>query len=488
MVQIRQYLKKTNQSEDRHLPLLNSLFVERFSQFNPYSQDNDFKTYMRWTRRVPQIIGFLNIIATDILSDAHTFKPLKNNESARNKILKAKNFFYQNDCLEVIEETLYDLLITGIGYNWLGKFSDSQIKEFCELALRNSGLQYDKKEFEMKAEVMVQRLKESSADSVVKKLRHVASSTMTMQTDEYEVLKYIQRVGVRVQEFSPDEILKFRLMPLDGKVFPFPPLESLLAEIYLLWLISQNYISYFENGGTPDNVFILPKELAGSKNHQYLIQTLKKYKKIQNKHGQLVFTGDISVEKLMEAESQMQHKELGLYIVGVLAMQYGVPVSRIPFLIGKAANNGDAGGLADSGYWRKISVWQSKLEAVYNKYLWFPHFGVEFKFSRGYLQDEVRETANRMQKTQIVEQQLRLGLITIEEAARYLNIDEDVLREAQAQKKKRDEENLKTGMLNQNVDNQGNVIPNQDNRIKRKQKQQTQNNNQMNAGGKKINP
>ena len=160
---------------------------------------------------------------------------------------------------------------------------------------------------------------------------------------------------------------------------------------------------------------------------------------------------------------------------------------NIPFLIGKAANNGDAGGLADSGYWRKISVWQSKLEAVYNKYLWRPYFGVEFKFSRSYLQDEVRETANEMQKTQIVEQRLRLGLITIEEAGRYLNIDDDIIKEAQDQKKKRDNELMKSSMLRQNLDNNKDVQMNPDQKQKASVKQKTQNNNQLNAGGKKTN-
>lgn len=489
MVQIQKYLKKTNDFQSgSQLPLLNSLFIERFSALNPYSADNNFKTFISWVRKSPQIIGFARIIANDILSDSRDFKAISKSESARNKILNAKAFWDANKGLEITEETLYDLIFLGIGYNWVGKISEKQAKEFCGKVLVNYYPTMEKKEFSQKLDEMVEEIKLKAPEKFMKKWRHIAASTVTMLTDEYEVKKYIQRVGVNVKEFEPDEILKFKLMPLDGKVYPYPPLESLLAEVYLLWLITQNNISFFENGGTPDNVFILPKELAGSKNHAYLIETLKKYKKIQNKHGQLVFTGDLKVERLMEVEAQMQNKDLGLYIVGVLAMFYGVPVTRIPFLVGKAASGGDAGGLADSGYWRMISVTQTKLEEVYNSELWRPFFGVEFEFSRGYLQDEVRETQNEMQKTQIVEQRLRLGLITIEEAARYLNIDADDLEEAQAQKKERDVEEMKTGMLGQNLENDGNVIPNQDNRNKRVQKQKTQNNNQTSAGGKKINP
>ena len=183
----------------------------------------------------------------------------------------------------------------------------------------------------------------------------------------------------------------------------------------------------------------------------------------------------------------MQNKDLGLYLISVVAMMYGIPVNRIPFLVGKAAAGGDSGGLADTGYWRKISVWQSKLELIYNRDLFVPFFGVEMNFKRGYLQDEVRETQNEMQKTQIAEQRLALGLWTAEDAGDYLDIDEDIIKKAQAELKKKEDE-IMSGMLNQNLNSNDNVMKNSDAKLKAKKKQSTQNNNQQNAGGKKINP
>ena len=461
--------------------------MERFSKFNPNSKDNTFKTFMKWARRSPQLIGFLNIIATDMLSDGVEFFPLKK-DSGRNKILRAKKFWDINVGVDVAEETIYDLLINGIGYNWMGKVKDIQLKEFCSQSLKETMPEIKEGELEFKAERMMKLIKDESPEKLVKKLRHMAASTVSIDSDEYDITGYVQRVGTNTREFSTEEILMFRLMPLDGKIYPFPPMEAIMSEIYLLWLITQNYVSFFENGGKPDNVFILPKELAGSKNHQYLIDTLTKYKKIQNKHGNLVFTGDLTIEKLMEVEQQMENKDLGLYLTSVLAMMYGIPIGRIPFLVGKAASGGDAGGLADTGYWRKISVWQAKMEGTYNRQLWIPYFGVEMKFGRGYLQDEVRETQNAMQMTSVAEQRLQLGLWTIEEAGSYLKIDEDVIEEAQEQKKQRDEEEMKSQMLNQNLNTDQNVQKNQDNKMKAKKKQDTQNKNQQKAGGKRIDP
>ena len=485
MVHLQQYLKNTNDFQNsRHFPLLNSLFMERFTQFNPNSPDNTFKTFMKWARRSPQLIGFFGIIVADIVGDGIKFEPL-DKTSGRNKIMKSENFWALNKGDDVVEEMLYDLLALGIGYNWVGKFDDIQLKEFCQIAIRETMPELKADELEFKAERMLKLIKKESTEKIAKKLRHLAASTVSINTNEYEVLEYVQRVGVNTKSFSPDEILVFKLMPFDGKIYPLPPMESLLAEVYLIWLITQNYVSFFENGGKPDNVFILPKELAGSKNHQYLIDTLQKYKKIQNKHGNLVFTGDLDIKELMKIENQMEHKELSLYLVSVLAMFYGIPVGRIPFLVGKAASGGDSGGLADTGYWRKISFWQSKIEATYNTQLWVPFFGVKMKFNRGYLQDEVRETQTEMQKTQIAEQRIRLGLWTPEKAGEYLGIDEEDIKKAQSSVSHTLQ---KSGMLMQNNNNQGNTLRESDAKLKAKKKQTTQNNNQTNAGGKKINP
>lgn len=474
MVQLQNYLKGSMATTaEKKLPMLNSLFIEKFSSINPYNEQG-YKTYMTWARKCPQLMGFLGIIASDVLSDKIEFTPIEKNASGHNKVLKAQKFWNDNKGIEVAEETIYDLLINGIGYNWLGTISDVQIKEFCKMSLNQVMPNLEDKELKEKTEIMFNKIMSDEGEKIARKLRHVAASTMTILTDEYEVKKYIQNVGVKYTEFSPEEIITFKLMPLDGKVYPFPPMEALLSEVYLLWLISQNYVSYFENGGKPDAIFILPKEIAMSKNHQYLINELQKYKKIQNKHGNMVFTGDITIKQLDSVEKSMENKDLGLYLVGILAMVYGIPVSRIPFLVGKAAAGGDAGGLADSGYWRRVSVWQSKMEAAYNSALWNKYFGVNMKFNRGYLQDEVRETQNEVQRNSIAEQRINLGLWTIEEAGRFLGIEEEEIAKAQLQKKERMNDELKSGMLLQNSLPNRKVMPEPDNQKKGEKKSETQ--------------
>jgi len=136
----------------------------------------------------------------------------------------------------------------------------------------------------------------------------------------------------------------------------------------------------------------LPKEIANSKNHQFLIQQLMKYKKIQNRHGNLVFTGEIDIQDLQGNPKDLEYKDLALYITSNIAFAFGIPVTRIPYLIGSSASGGDGGsGLAESGYWNKISDFQDSIEDLLNSQL-FNDLGWAIKFPRRYKQDEVRES------------------------------------------------------------------------------------------------
>ena len=89
MVQLQNFLKNTNGSQnDRHFPMLNSLFLERFSMFGQNSKDTNFKTFIKYARRSPQLMGFIDIIATDMLSDGVEF-------TAMNKSLEEIKFLMQ---------------------------------------------------------------------------------------------------------------------------------------------------------------------------------------------------------------------------------------------------------------------------------------------------------------------------------------------------------------------------------------------------------
>lgn len=467
-------------------------------------------------------MALANVIATDILSDDINFKPLedttgKPSGNGRNRILKAQQFGRVNRLREVLEAQIYDWVITGVCYGWVGKVDEGKLKSAVRQSVKmtesafyksnngtvanqklsiNQSMQSQGSGLLTEGEVdqIYERMTNGEISSLAKKLRHIPATTMNIKNSEYDTVQYVQRVNGRYKLFDPMEVIQIDMMPLDGRPYPYSPFEAILSEVYLLWLITQNHLSFFENGGSPDKAFILPKELSGSQNHRYLIETLKKYKKIQNKHGNLVFTGDLSIEDLQNMEASMEHRELGLYLVGIVAMMLGVPAGRIPFLIGKSANLGDSGGLADSGYWRKISVWQTKFEESYNQSLWEPYFGVRMEFARQYKQDEIREVQIAMDMNAIAEQRMQMGLWSIEDAAEYLSIDPDKLEEAQRQKDERDQQqadmqaSMKSGLLQQGRNTKSNVQDEPDEKFKNQKRQSTQLMNNNKSKGKNITP
>lgn len=179
---------------------------------------------------------------------------------------------------------------------------------------------------------------------------------------------------------------------MKGKVYGFSPIQATLTEMNILGYLKDYAGTFFKTGGFPDWMFILPKELAGSKNHKELIQMVQKYKGPQNKHGNLVFTGEVEPTQLNKFDKDMEFRQLAVYLTGVLALSFNMPMSRVASIIGSEVRiSTGADDLANEGYWNKIDEMQSYWERLLNTQLFKPYFDVEIKFDRGYKQNEVRE-------------------------------------------------------------------------------------------------
>lgn len=459
--------------------MLNSLFMEHVSLFGDSTDQADFKNFMKWSKRSPALLGMLSGMVSDIVGDNIHFEPRDKRKDSRNKLLAAKKFWNENKGMEQLEQGLYDAFITGQMYHWVEQLSEERVKRIAD---NTAQAMNEVKGFNLDSNKIVELLQEQQKYVLLKQFTYLPATTVKVTNNKYQVTGYVQTVGTTIKFFPAKEIMHLKLMPMDGKPVGFAPVEAILAEIYLTWLITQNYVSFFENGGKPDAAFILPKELAGSKNHRYLVEVLKKYKKIQNKHGNLVITGEIEIQNLMDKMEEMEHKDLGLYLVGMVALMYGIPSGRIPFLVGKSSNNGDSGGLADASYWRKIAFLQTKIEDLWNTTLWEPYFDVCIRFGRGYKQDEVREAEIDSMRTSVAEQRMRLGLWSRRSAGMYLGIDEDELEEAEEEMG----ENiaLQSGMMNQMSVGKSNSMDEPDERAKNLKRQNTQLSNKSKNGNK----
>ena len=346
----------------------------------------EFKNFWRIFRESPELVATIGVPITDILGDRPEWTKPDGTPLGRNKLMQAKKFWRNNRGKESLRAALYDAFLTGDFYLWKGFPSKENIVGAIKEAISKHGSGLNKLQVK---ELFVKASQDEDLKKT-KKIDYIASSTVRIIHDEFEVKGYEQMANGRTAQFKPEEVVHWRYLALNGRVRGFSPVEALSAEIFLLQLVKRNMTSFMRNGGSPDKMFILPKEIAGSRNHDYLVSKLRSYKKIDNRHGNLVFTGDISVEDLQGSPKDLEYKDLALYITSNIAFIYGIPVTRIPYLIGNQATKGDSGGLSESGYWNSISSMQDDLEDLLNSQL-FEQLGWHIKFPRKYKQDEVRE-------------------------------------------------------------------------------------------------
>lgn len=403
----------TNSIISRHLPMINDVTASYESYLLSVSQIRKKKALMSWFRTMPELTALISKVAKDIVYKYH-FEPMVYGDKSRNKILKANKFAQQICLKKVMLSQVVDLLVTGEAFGWIGKIPDEVVKERIGKIINKKCWGMEQKEKDWVSDKMFMELKAeeglSDLDGIdedllrPRKYRYVSSSTIEIIHDLYDIQFYNQVVGVNSVKFKPKEVVHYTLMDIDGKISGFTPVESILVQLELLRQMWQNQLSLHKNGGYPDTVFILKNVKVNDASYKRIEEQLAKYSVVETKHGNMLFTGDVDI-KMLEQLDGMQFKDQGLYITGIMAFQWGVPRSSIPFIIGGTNTRDDTGGNSEKGYWRNIEFAQDIFAETMNTQLWIPHFGVKLVFDNTFpAQDVQLQTAN----------QLRLGNIMSE--------------------------------------------------------------------------
>ena len=449
-----------------HRPILNS--IPNISNTVNQSRIGGFNLLYhrlwKWFRESPELVAIINIIATDVIGDRPEFVKEDGEELGRNKALEARRFWREHRVKETLKAILFDMLITGDGYGWVPYISQNKreemVKEIFNRYRKDGRLQLKEKALLFKA-----------IDEDLKKPKgfdYVASSTMNIETDSFDVQRYIQRSNGLESHFTPKEIIHYRLNTMDGKIEGFSPVEALSKELMLLWFVKGNMLAYMENGGSPGKLFTVKTAGPGQPAFDRFVEQLQSFKTVKGRHGSLVGSGEITVDDLDKEGKDMEYQNLALYMTSAMAFAFGIPVNRIPFLIGKSATGGDSGGLADAGYWNMISELQDKLEDLTNIQL-FDNLGWNFKFTRKYKQDDIRDaqafqmnvssieqmqTILRGQKMKLSERKLKMLMNLRQDDVEEMTDDEMLTPE------------MRTGLMNQNVLSNNSVNKEPDNRKK----------------------
>lgn len=400
----------------RHLPMLNELSATLDNYFGAYNQLRRKKSLVNWYRRIPELTGMINKVANDSTSRFH-FETVNPSESGRNKILRANRFAQEVSLKKTNNATFVDALVTGDGFGWMGFLKNEDVMN----TVKSMVFKNDKLEFKQKADLFNELMNEirlrslnferKQVEGIIdtsgidedllrpRKYRYLPSSTVEILYDLYDVKGYAQVVGLNEEKFSTKEIIHYMLMERDGKPNGFTPVESILVQLELLRFMWMNMYAIHKNGGHPDKIISLENVNPNSNAYQRIEEQLAKYKLVENKHGLMLFTGKVGVEDLMQLDA-MQFKDMGLYITGVIAMQWGLPRSSIPFIVGGSNTKDDTGGNSERGYWEVVKNLQETFAETQNTQLWIPHFGVKIVFENPYLQLDIQLEQAQMTKLQ----------------------------------------------------------------------------------------
>ena len=404
------------------------------------------KLFWDWFKSRPELNSPVMIRVDDTIGEVNFVSP-EGTYLSKRKLKEAEKFWRDNQLYERLKSFQYDRLATGSGFLWIGCADLKSLKELAE----SFAMKYSRDEVLFRE--VATRLFLKAIDEDLRKPRkvdYIASSTVAIEHDSYDIKSYIQNYNARQEVFGPEEIIHVPLMRLDGKVDGFSPVESLPHEMILLWAIKENMLAYFRNGGVPKKIFTLPEEISQSENHQWLVQELMDKGALENRHGNLVLTGKVEVKDLEDGIKDMEYKELALWITSNIAYALRIPNSRMPYMIGSAQNKGDAGGLAESGYWSMIESDQKTIEMHLNSQL-FERLGFCVKFRKRYKIDDLRETQTMQQRidavTKIQSELLKIGKkLNPEKLYRLMDLSKEDVVEASEDEVLMGQ--AKTGLLN----------------------------------------
>jgi len=403
-----QPLLNTNRSG---LPMLNELTRSLSSFLNSVNQIRRKRSLVWWYKRIPELTGLVDKVAKDMVYKYH-FEPSNPDESGRNKIKQANKFADTVGLRRVLLSQAVDMLVTGEAFGWLGFLKENQVKDSIRKVMANE-IFIERKIKEQVERRLYERLKQAEGfadrDGVdedllrPRKYRYVASSSIEIIHDQIDIIQYNQVVGINNPVvFDPKEMVRYTLQDVDGKVSGFTPVEAVIVQLELLRFMWQNMLSIHKNGGSPDKLFVIENMRTNDPAFKRIEEQLKKYKLVENKHGNMLFTGKVTIEDLQQID-QMQFKDMGLYITGVIAMQWQIPRSSIPYIIGGTNTKDDTGGNSERGYWRTIWHSQKVFAEIMNQQLWIPHFGVRIVFDNTFVQEDVQvETARQLKLNNLV--------------------------------------------------------------------------------------
>jgi len=417
-------------------PFLNENQMGALSTSSTFLADK--RTLMNWIKRTAECMGILRQISMDIVTRI-TFtaievpkkegRPVKN--AGQDKEAEAAAFAKNNHLKQQLRAAVLEGVALGDGYLWTGKVNKGDMKEIIQKKWKEFGFDLTEQEVEQKA---------LDEDYVGKKtIQYVASSTMNIELDKSgtKIKSYVQRVNLGLgpqtfpsstirstsqssvansnagapRKWTPENIIHYRFMEIDGKVHGFTPMQSSFPIIKTLGAIKDYHGHYFESGVVPDIIFNFEDTDSNSVEHEKMRQVLQEWWNNQRR-SPAVTTGKFKVEKINEWNKDMEFRMLAIYYTGVIAFSVGMPLEKIRAILGGEIKSTSGGSdISNTDYQRNIYDMQDDWENLLNTQFFNEQFGVDLKFERSAARDEVAEVMRDSQKTNWIDQMFKLDWI-----------------------------------------------------------------------------
>jgi len=369
------------------------------------SRGNDLEVLYSMVKKSPEVQAAIQAIVEDIMADE--WKHI----GSKYGIKKAEEFEFKVKFYKVLSNALYDFFTTGNAYILKLSVDEDRVKEIMQVLTKQMSKDLSMK-FKKEAEVLVQEIK------VPKDLQLLKSSTVKINYDETgRVTSFVQTVKNQTRVYRKQDVIHLSMINLGGENYGFTPLESLQEDLATL-LFAKDYVGkYFENNGTPDYIFTMPKENPDSRNYKLLKSEMIEMKKKQEKHRNMLLTGEITVQEVTKFNKDMEFSKLIEHFTQIILIGLGVPAYRINYTLTSKQAGGEV-NRAFEGYYKKISFWQKILEIELNTSLFYV-FNVDLKFNRAYKIDEMREA-------QVAQLLAQIGAVSLEEIREKIGMERDL--------------------------------------------------------------
>jgi len=370
------------------------------------NQPTGYRSLSNYVRTTPELLSIIISYATDITSDGYKFVG-KNEFKCRN----AQEFSDSQNLQQTILKWLIDGFTYGNGFLHTNFVPVESIKEIINAS------DYEIKELGFEMKEIQQIVDETAYKNML--LENVPAVTVSIFSDDKfgNSIKYKQTVGSDSVIFNQEEIIQFKDIDLDGKLWGYSRLYSVISEIQTLANVKDYTGNFFNNNGTPNLLFIFPNLDMNSQEYKDIIGQLANFKRMENKQGNAAITSDVKIERLNDFKKDMEFEKLIKIYTAILAMTFQMPSTRYGMSSG---GNAEDATLTNQGYYRNISATQDKIERILNNQLFKPIFDCELKFNRSYKEDEVRESQILKTKADIAVELINAGLITKRDAAKYI--------------------------------------------------------------------